>query len=215
MIDRRPFMPDAPNQIDALMEQAGAALAGMRYLECERFCQRALALARQADDMDRLARIVMPLEEARRQRRQTAEDAGVTVLTEKLSPGEIVQRHPRGCLMLLAPPFDANDVAAVRELAAQRGLFVEALLMDQPRLKAAFLRAMEEQGDAALSQIPRHDDPAQQVDALLTLIDRIGDHEIAHQRLADAARVAGKGINRRDAEVKQKMEPQMNADKHE
>ncbi|MHB1155960.1 MAG: hypothetical protein ACYC26_03870 [Phycisphaerales bacterium] len=185
-------MPDIPHPIDALMEQAGESLAGMRYLECERFCQRAIALARQAGDMDRLARIVMPLEEARRQRRQTAEDAGVTVLAEKLSPGEIVQRHPRGCLMLLAPPFDANDVAAVRELAVQRGLFIETLLMDQPRLKAAFSRAMEEQGDAALAQIGRHDDPAKQVDALLAVIDRIGDHEIAHQRLADAARAAGK-----------------------
>lgn len=185
-------MAQSAAQIDALMEQASEKLAAMQYLECERLCRRAMALARQAGDFERLSRIVMPLEEARRQRRQIAEDAGVFVIAEKQPPAEILQQHPRGCLMLIAPPFEQHDADAVRELIAQRGLFAEVLLMTKTALKAAFLRTMEQQGDAALAKIDAKADPIQQVDALLAVIDAIGDHEITHQRLADAAQLAAK-----------------------
>ncbi len=63
-------------KIDQLMERASAALATGAYFECETLTSEALELAHLAKDWDRMARILMPLEEARRQKRLTAADTG-------------------------------------------------------------------------------------------------------------------------------------------
>lgn len=186
-------MADAAQQIDALMEQASAALVAMRYAQCEKLCVEAMDLARTAEDFERLGRIMLPLQEARRQRRQAAEDAGTVVLTgQPLVAGEILDRHPRGCLLLTDPPYSRDDASALRDLARQRELFVEVLRLDDAGLTAAFCHAMENNGDAAVAHALRESDPVARVDALLGRLDQIGDHEIAHQRLADAARAAAK-----------------------
>ena len=73
-------MTTGGQQIDQIMEQASDALAGMAYLRCEKLCLEAMRLAREAKGFDTLGRIVLPLQEARRQRRQTAVEAGLHVL---------------------------------------------------------------------------------------------------------------------------------------
>ncbi|MBI1368139.1 MAG: hypothetical protein GC162_05740 [Planctomycetes bacterium] len=177
--------------IDRIMDEASRRLVDTDYLTCEQLCTEALALARAAGDFDRYARILMPLQEARRMRRQTAADAGVFVLTGKrLTAAQVLDEHRIGCLMLTDPPYRADDAQAIRRLARQRGLMVEVLVLDGPRLRQAFEQQMEREGDAALAAIDPHQPLVNQIDALAAALDEIGDHEIAHQRLAQLARQA-------------------------
>lgn len=186
-------MTDAASRIDELMERASQALVSRDYLTCERLCVEAIGLARQAEDFERLARITLPLQEARRQRRQIAEDAGTVVFTGKREPAEaILDRCPRGCILLTDPPYAESDAQAVREAARHREAFVEVLRLDSAGLTAMFCKAMEEVGDAALASIPGSAEPVERVDRILAKLDQVGDHEIAHQRLASAARAAAR-----------------------
>ena len=186
-------MTTGGQQIDQIMEQASDALAGMAYLRCEKLCLEALRLARQAKDFDTLGRIVLPLQEARRQRRQTAVEAGLHVMgPPSMDPQEICRIHPVGCLLLLDPPYTDADQQAIRQLAFDRQLYLEVLRFDESRLGQCFEEQMERVGDAALTAIASEPSPVAQVDALIECVNRIGDHEAAHQRLADAARRAAR-----------------------
>lgn len=179
--------------IDAIMDRASERLIATDYAGCERLCLEALSLARHSGDFERYARILLPLQEARRQRRQIAVDAGVYVLGEpKLDAAAILDRHGRGCLLLLCPPYAREDEQAVRDLARERRLFIEALALDGQSLRQCFEQQMEREGDAAINRIPKGLPPEQRVDALATVLERVGDHELAHQRLADAARLASR-----------------------
>lgn len=181
--------------IDELMEQASQKLVAMDYLACERLCLVALALAREARDFQRYARILLPLQEARRQRRQIAADAGVVVLGEpRLAAEQVLDAHPGGCLMLLSPPYSPDDEAAVRVLARRRGLMVEAMVFDGAALRQCFEQQMEREGDAAVAGVGTGGPAQEQVDVLAAVLERVGDHEIAHQRLAAAARRAARDI---------------------
>lgn len=187
--------------IDQIMECASRELAATHYLECERLCVEALTMAREAGDFDRYARILLPLQEARRQRRQIAADAGVVVLAghSRLTPAEILDAHRTGCLMMVAPPYQPDDARAVREEATRLGLYVEPLVVAGPSLRAMFEQEMEREGDAALAKIPANLPPERMVDELAHVLAHVGDHEIAHQRLAAAARAAAFGRANRSA----------------
>ena len=68
-------------KIDDLMNKASESLARTAYFEAERMAVKALNMAFQDLDVERMARIVMPLLEARRQRLQQALDVGeVTII---------------------------------------------------------------------------------------------------------------------------------------
>ena len=108
----------------------------------------------------------------------------------RLAPADILDQHAAGCLLLIDPPCSADDERALRDLARQRECFVEALCVDQRTLRGLFLAAIEERGDAALAAMPVSLDASAQVEAMANILDRVGDHEIAHQRLAAAARRA-------------------------
>ncbi len=101
-----------PNALDRLMDRASRALVGTRYFEVERLCRRALEQAHRARDYGRMARILMPLQEARRQKRQIACDAGRR---------ERVPRPIRGTLRpgcyLVQPPLVGADARRLRERA--------------------------------------------------------------------------------------------------
>src|SRR5689334_10244420 len=68
--------PKGQTQIDRMMERASTALEAMRYFEAERLASTALRRAHAAADFERMARILLPLQEARRQKRQLAVDSG-------------------------------------------------------------------------------------------------------------------------------------------
>jgi hypothetical protein len=111
--------------IDALMERASKALVDTRYFECQRVCLQALARAHRQLDFERMARITLPLQEARRQRRQLAVDAsfppsrksghspGVRILDSLRS----IPRDPAPGCYLFQPPLIAADARAFRDAA--------------------------------------------------------------------------------------------------
>lgn len=182
-------MTQVATQIDQLMEQASQKLVATDYLACESLCMQAIELARQIRDYPLIARILMPLQEARRQRRQIAEDTGTFVVTGKHRDADaILDEHSTGCLLLTDPPYTDADADALRTAARGRGCMVEVLCLDATELTAAFCEAMQRHGDAAVARATAIPAGPDRVDTLLAELDCIGDHEIAHQRLAQAAR---------------------------
>lgn len=119
----KPVAKAPSHPIDVLMERASEALVSMAYFEAERLARRGLMGALAKRDYERMARIVLPLQEARRQIRQLAADAcpasgGVATING------VVNDFPRkplatGCY-LAQPPLTAMDARAIRDSAWQR-----------------------------------------------------------------------------------------------
>jgi hypothetical protein len=105
-----------------LMEEASRALVEMRYLESEAMCLRALLMAKEQQNWTAYARIVLPLQECRRQRRMIAEDH-----TIQLGTAEGYSMPDKGCLVL-TPPCNHEDALELDQQITERGLFVEVLL---------------------------------------------------------------------------------------
>ncbi len=124
--------PPALNRIDEIMEQASQSLAMTKAIDAEFLCLRALDLAVRASDWERAARIVLPLQESRRLRRQNATDTGSVRLID--TQAQIRIKPETGCF-LFQPPLIAADARAYRESWLRRGvqLFV---LTREPMTKA-------------------------------------------------------------------------------
>lgn len=116
-----------------LCEAGQAHLMAMRYLQAEAALMQAEAAALAEEDWDSLARLYMPLQECRRQRRQrcgegtvcldlVAESAGL-----QPDPRRIAADHPHGQL-LVAGWGSIEPAVQLRRLAAERGLYVETYL---------------------------------------------------------------------------------------
>ncbi|MFN0131865.1 MAG: hypothetical protein ACKVW3_04940 [Phycisphaerales bacterium] len=99
-------------RVDRLMERASHALVATRYFEAERLCVECLRLAHADHDFERMTRVVLPLQEARRQKRQIAVDANRCFLVAAHPPDVIVP----GCY-LFQPPLIGADARAFREAA--------------------------------------------------------------------------------------------------
>jgi hypothetical protein len=119
--------------IEDLCELGQDQLIRTRYLEAESTFMRAEALAQSANDWDRLSRLYMPLQEARRQRRQLCGEGLVRLdllargPDEVLDPASILEQYPHGQL-LIAGWGTLEPARRLRALAAQRGLYVESFL---------------------------------------------------------------------------------------
>ena len=134
-----PTAPGKNASIDDIMEAASQALLDTRYWECEAMCLRALEKAYTQQDYERMGRIVMPLQEARRQKRQMAEDAaqkaGVHVLDERpTGTGEAPGLNEPGCYML-RPPLVGADGRELRD-RADRDAIPVFLLVREPTTRA-------------------------------------------------------------------------------
>lgn len=104
-------------KVDSLMEQASVALVERRYFDAERYAADALARAFTVLDYERMARIVLPLEEARRQKRlAAAETLHVAVVTDQLPEGRALKA---GCY-LIGPPRVGIDGRSLREAADRK-----------------------------------------------------------------------------------------------
>lgn len=114
-------------------ELAQEHLLAMRYLQAERILEEAEKEAWQAGDWDTLSRLYMPLQEARRQRRQRCGEGMVCLDVLAESPGEIlrarhiVDNYPHGQL-LVAGWGTFEPAAEVRRLAREHELYVETFL---------------------------------------------------------------------------------------
>lgn len=200
-------------KIDALMELASSALVKTRYFEAERTCLEALTLARKAKDYERMARICMPLQESRRQKRLAALDAGVVARVDHES---LTPKVKAGCylfepLLVAADARDLRDLAdseqvpvlvIAREPKTRLGQWPVAMIgpvtvrtriappaKDKPD-EAWMQAASEALGDEAIDSLEL-DRPAEHlVDQLLDRLATLPDHEKLHQRLEEACREA-------------------------
>jgi hypothetical protein len=108
-------------------------LSSTRYLHAEQTLTRAETRARAGHDWDGLARLYMPLQESRRQRRQRCGE-GVVRLDLLFAPGtpvpaahDILRQYPHGQL-LVAAPADLTPAAELRRLAWRENLYVDVFL---------------------------------------------------------------------------------------
>lgn len=213
----------ATGPIQQMMDKAQAALHRSAWFEAERLTWRALELARANRDFALMARITLPLQEARRQRLQmafdTAQRRGKVVVLDKPF-GEDMRPEP-GCF-LVQPPLVGADARRYRLAALEREVPVAVLCRepktrlklcpivaigqvtirtkidppkswDQPTI-AWFIGAMESLGDAAIETLDTGCSHLKQVDALLARLDAWPDHEKLHQALAEACRIAARDI---------------------
>ncbi len=203
-------------EIDTLMEEASQALAGTAYFEAERLAEKALSLAWKATDFDRMARIIMPLQEARRQRYQQALDVGrISIVDTPDTEDGVIEP---GCYLFQPPQVGAG--ARRFRLAAREREIPVAVVCREPLtiLKlcpvvaigpgitirtrvdppedhenidmAWFTAAMRELGDFALC--PESLDPSiatrRRLDALLSRLDAIPEHEGLHHAVEETCR---------------------------
>ncbi|MEX0886909.1 MAG: hypothetical protein WD009_10770 [Phycisphaeraceae bacterium] len=118
--------------LDHLMDRASHALTRMDYLTCEDLCMQALARAREAADWPYYARILMPLQEARRQRRLIAADGAIRLGTSRRqSADKWLSSLQAGCL-LLTYPHTAADARQLDAEARHERRHIELLLADNP-----------------------------------------------------------------------------------
>ncbi len=197
------------DRIDELMDQASDALVRTKYFEAERLAAEALQLARQAEDFERMARIIMPLQEARRQR--TLQALATKKVTVIASESAIPTKIKPGCY-LFQPPLVGADGRRFRLAALEAEIPVAVLTRepltqlrmqpvvaispgftlrtkidppknyDQPEMEW-FVRAMEELGDWAVGTIDPEMDVIRRLDTLLLRLDAHPEHEGLHQAL--------------------------------
>jgi len=106
-------------QIDEMMDRACGHIAAAEYFDAERLALRSLLAARANLDFERMARIVLPLHEARRQKREAALDAGVVALIR--TTDDIPKPLVAGCY-LLQPPMIGRDGRSLRETLDRKRL---------------------------------------------------------------------------------------------
>lgn len=206
------------SKIDRLMEDASSALSQMRLGECERAAHEALHLAHQSGEYDRMARILMPLQEARRLRRQQAADTKKIVRVDDyavLEPLLTGTKPIRSGCYLFEPPLVGADGREFRERSLAENASV-SILVREPATRLGqwpivaigpttirariptpkkvdlvwFQAAGESLGDAALALVDPQEEPEGRVDHILDLLDTVVDHEKLHQALETACREA-------------------------
>ena len=106
------------------MDRASESLVRTDYFETISLCDQALRLALSAKDWERLARITLPLQEARRQIRQIAVDTGAVRLVD--TPTQLRAAPQPGCY-LIQPPLIGADARGFRAGAERRGVPVFVL----------------------------------------------------------------------------------------
>src|SRR5688572_9417161 len=125
-------MESAPPATDLqeLCEQGQSLLMETRYWDAERALASAEAQACASRDWDTLARLYMPLQEARRQRRQRFGE-GVVALdllaegaADHVEAAHVLANYPHGQL-LVAGWASIAPALAVRQRAAAQGMYVD------------------------------------------------------------------------------------------
>jgi hypothetical protein len=120
-----------PATLDEQMEAASQALAELDYARCESLCVDALRQARDASDWVMYQRVLLPLQEARRQRRQAALDGPICLGTPSEQPDFATQIKDieQGCIVLTWPTT-STEVVAIAALAKQNKQPIELLYAD-------------------------------------------------------------------------------------
>ena len=122
-----------PDALQALCEQGQSLLMQMNYLQAEAVLAEAEQHAWANRDYDTLARLYMPLQESRRQRRQRCGEG--TVALDLIASGpedavdgrRVVENYPHGQL-LVAGWGTLEPAQEVRRLQAEHELYLETFL---------------------------------------------------------------------------------------
>ena len=117
--------------LDDVMETASQALAEMDYARCEALCVEALGKARDAQEWVMYQRILLPLQEARRQRRQSALDGPILLGTPNKNDdaSQPFDDITQGCVVLTWP-YTASDAQAINSKLHQSADPIELLFAD-------------------------------------------------------------------------------------
>jgi len=116
-----------------LCEQGQSHLIAMEYWPAEKVLVRAERLALELKNYDTLARLYMPLQEARRQRRQRCGEGIIcldlvsTGASDRLDGRHVVENFPHGQL-LVGGWGTIEPALKVRELAVEHELYAETFL---------------------------------------------------------------------------------------
>jgi hypothetical protein len=119
--------------IQALCEIGQEKLMAMEYLQAERTLAQAEELALAQNDFDALSRLYMPLQEARRQKRQRCGEGTIRLdliaksPQDKISPQKIAEQFPQGQL-LIAGWCTIQPAIELRKLQTARQQYAETLL---------------------------------------------------------------------------------------
>ncbi|MSR17667.1 MAG: hypothetical protein EXS00_00605 [Phycisphaerales bacterium] len=203
-------------RVESLLESASASLKSSEWFEAERLAMRGIQLAHADGQFGLIARIALPLQEARRQRIQLALDARKKVVV--MSSGVTEEMKIESGCYLLEPPLVGADARRLRLSALAREIPVAVMCrepmtllrltpivsigeitvrtrIDPPKKPEApdmkwFVRSMRELGDAAIGMLDTGLEASRQVDAVLAFLDSVPDHEALHQVLADVCRLA-------------------------
>lgn len=203
--------------IDTMMEEASDALTHMRIFQAERVAKRALERAYLASDYERMARICLPLQEARRLKRQEALDANACYQINELPS---VHSLPAPGCYLLSPPLIAMDTKELRAIC-DRGAAPAIILCREPKTSAGkwpiaavgfadtrpitlriqvvppetltpawFISTLDDIGNKSLERIDPSWPADHRVLDLLEFLDALPHHERVIQALAAACREA-------------------------
>ncbi len=225
------------SRVDSLMEQASEALVATRYFECERLALEALGLARASQDYERMARITLPLQEARRQKRQIASERRRVIRldsVEKLEPLLSGQKKiVAGCYLIepllvgadgrdLRERADGQEAAVIvvaREPVTRLGAW-PVVMVGPVTVRTHFaapakekpdvawmLGAGEALGDSAIESVDAGMDPMMRVERLADLLATVVDHEKLHQALAEACRAAEQTMREAEARPRGRRAP--------
>jgi hypothetical protein len=216
-------MSSSPRQekVSEMMDRAEAALRRSQWFEAERLALRSLEIARREDDFDSMARIILPLQEARRQRLQLA----LATKKVRILDGDISDEMALspGCY-LVQPPAVGADARRLR-LAALRREVPVAVMCREPQTRIGlcpavaigqvtvrvridapkdwdkpdfkwFVAALEALGNGAIDQLDTGLEMDRQIDFLLSALDSVPDHEKLHQVLEGKCKDAARGFVR-------------------
>src|SRR5438445_4066192 len=141
-------------------ERGQELLMATRYWEAEEVLVAAEQSAWDARDWDALSRLYMPLQEARRQRRQRCGE-GIVALdlvaegaADRIDPGRIVTHYPHGQL-LVAGWASIEPAMGVRRMAEANRLYVETFLAAAYPIDAGKLIVIVPMADVALPPVER------------------------------------------------------------
>lgn len=206
----------ATRTIEAVMEEASAALSRGDYFASERLCAKAMQSAFVRGEFELVARIALPLQEARRQRRLMAIEADRIFVFEKDPPSGESKLRP-GCYVVCAP-LVAADARRIAEAAFEQRVPVLALAVE-PRTRLGLLplavvgattirakmrppraftprwclEAVEALTDSALETFDPGRALHRQVEDLVEKVMTLPESELLHQKLAEVAHQAAHG----------------------
>jgi hypothetical protein len=121
------------DELQALCELGQQQLMATEYLPAEKTLAEAERIASESRDFETLSRVYMPLQEARRQRRQRCGEGEVCLdlwaqgATDDIDGRRVLENYPHGQL-LVAGWGSIKPAVKVRQLADEQGMYVETLL---------------------------------------------------------------------------------------